>query len=124
MSTEDETVVDEPMPFYTLLREHRGGGLAIDAADAIAEVVQAVHQHGKKGSVTITFSVEPAKDGVQIVLYDEVKSKVPQESALPSLFFVRASGQLSRRDPRQPEIPGMHAVPSTPDTPRERGQEA
>jgi hypothetical protein len=95
-------------PFGAFLHEHRGAGLHNEAGEKLAEVVAAVIEHGKKGSLTLTINVEPQKgDGNLVIVTDEVKAKVPKAPSPASAFFSDDHGNLSRRDPRQPEITGL-----------------
>lgn len=93
-------------PFGAFLHEHRNAGLHNEAGEALAEVVARVVELQKKGSVTLTINVEPAKgDENSVIVTDSLKAKVPQAPAPPSRFFSDPHGNLSRRDPRQPELP-------------------
>jgi hypothetical protein len=93
-------------PFGAFLHEHRNAGLHNEAGEALAEVVAGVVDLQKKGSITVTINVEPAKgDENSVIVTDSLKVKVPQAPAPPSRFFSDSHGNLSRRDPRQPELP-------------------
>lgn len=95
-------------PFGAFLHEHRDAGLHNEAGEELATLVAAVLDQQKKGSLTITFTVEPAKgDDRQVVISDDVKVKAPKPPTPASRFFSDPHGNLSRRDPRQPELSGL-----------------
>jgi hypothetical protein len=95
-------------PLSAILMEHRGGGLHNEASEELQKVVAAVKETQKKGSLTITISVEPAKDDeMSVVLMDALSAKAPRPSTKPSRWFTDDHGNVSRSDPRQPQITGL-----------------
>lgn len=92
-------------PFAAVLQEQRSGGLHSELSEQLAAVVAAVAEHGKPGSVMVTLNVKPSEMPGAIVVSDDVKAKVPQPDKPASLFYSDDHGNLSRRDPRQPELP-------------------
>lgn len=111
LNAEAQAEANEPpavKPFGAFLHEHRGAGLHNEAGEKLAELVAAVCEYQKKGSITITIDVAPAEgDTHSVVVSDTLKAKVPQASTPASRFFSDDHGNLSRRDPRQPEIAGL-----------------
>lgn len=68
------------------------------------EVVQAVAETRKKGSLTIKIDVAP--NGETSVFVEAVATaKVPKRGKPKAVFFVDAGGNLLRNDPRQPQLP-------------------
>ena len=95
-------------PLSAILMEHRGGGLHNEASEELQKVVAAVKETQKKGSLTITINVEPAKDDeMSVVLMDALSAKAPRPSTKPSRWFTDEHGNVSRSDPRQPQITGL-----------------
>jgi hypothetical protein len=92
-------------PFAAVLQEHRQGGLHSELSEKLAEVVAGVMEHGKAGSVSVTLNIKQAEMPGAIVVTDDVKAKVPQADKPAALFYADERGNLSRRDPRQPELP-------------------
>lgn len=92
-------------PFGAWLQEQRGSGLHGELSDALADVARAVSEHGKAGSLTLTVKLKPSKIDGAVEVEDDIKVKVPQADRGAALFFVDGDGNLSRRDPRQPELP-------------------
>lgn len=98
-------------PLSAVLMEHRGGGLHNEASEELQKVVAAVKETQRKGSLTITISVEPAKDDeMSVVLSDALNAKAPRPATKPSRWFTDDHGNVSRTDPRQQEIGGLRAV--------------
>lgn len=92
-------------PITDILREIRGGRGVDLASHRLAEVVQAVDETGKKGSITITLTVEPEKGGgSQKTIAMDVKAKIPEVDLPKGVFFSDQDGTLHRTDPRQEEM--------------------
>jgi len=112
-AAEDEVRADEQSrvagtkPFGTFLQEQRGGGLTTELGRELAKVVKGVIDHGKKGVLTLEISVAPGKVDSTLVITDKVTPKVPQADRPAALFFADDDGNLSRRDPRQPQLEGL-----------------
>jgi hypothetical protein len=92
----------ERKPFAAFLQEQRRGGLHGELSEALQELVRAVEEHRKGGSLTLTLSVKPNGDGV-VVVTDKVAVKLPEGEKGSSIFFVD-DGNLVRNDPRQTTI--------------------
>ena len=88
-----------------ILREIRKGRPVEEATIALNDVVRAVDETGKPGSVTITLKISPAKHGgPEKTLTAEIKAKKPIAEIAPAVFFSDAEGDLFRFDPRQEEM--------------------
>lgn len=88
-----------------VLRDIRRGRPVEEATNALADVVRAVDETGKEGSITITLKVKPAKHGgPEKTLICEVKAKKPIAEIAPAVFFSDDSGDLHRVDPNQEEM--------------------
>jgi hypothetical protein len=94
------------------LRDLRGGAADTDASTALAELVQAVRETGRSGSVVIELKLKPvtANDGSQLIVEDVIKVKKPVPQRGNTVLFTTAENDLSRRDPRQPEFPSLREV--------------
>lgn len=99
-----------------ILRDIRKGRPVEEATLALADVVRAVDETGKAGSVTITLTVKPAKHGgPEKTLIAEVRAKKPIAEIAPAIFFSDSEGDLHRHDPAQDEMkfedvsPTVHA---------------
>lgn len=93
-------------PFAAVLQELAKGQVHSDASQQLHDLIDAVQETGKPGSLTIKLSVAPIDKGDTSVLLVKgtVASRAPS-IAPASAFFVDDSGNLSRRDPRQGELP-------------------
>lgn len=100
-------------PFAAFLQEQRQGGLHGELSDALADLVARCVEHEKGGSLSLTIHVKPNKDGATLLITDAVKVKAPEAPRQPALFFADEHGNLSRTNPRQPELP-VREVPATP----------
>jgi len=88
-----------------ILREYRNGRAADLASRKLAELVQAVDETGKGGSLTITIKVKPENGGgSQKTLACEVKAKMPEAALAEAIFFSDDEGALHRSDPTQREM--------------------
>ena len=85
--------------------KHIGGGVFIDtASDKMAELVQAVSDSGKAGSLTITISVKPATRGGAMHLTGKYTLKKPAEEPMEALLFATPEGNLVADDPKQSKL--------------------
>ena len=90
-----------------VLTELRGGLVALNAAQQMEEVIRAVQESGKTGTVTLTLTFKPVGSGNrEIHVSAKVAAKAPANPDLEerSIFFADESGQLHRNDPRQGQL--------------------
>ena len=97
--------------FNEILAENGHGRLLERLSDKLAEVVAAVGETNLKGALALKISVEPSGEGAY-TLSAEVTHKVPERSVGHAIFYADGHGNLSRRDPRQSELP-LRAVEDT-----------
>lgn len=97
-------------PFAAFVQEQRNGGLHGELSDALAELVSAVQETQKAGTVSLTVKVAPNKDGVTVTVTDKIAKKIPEGDRGAAIFFVMGDGNLVRRDPRQIELPLREVV--------------
>lgn len=92
-------------PITDIMREiRRGRGVEL-ATDMLAEVVRAVRETNKKGSITIDINVAPDESGDnQMTVTMACKSKVPRPSIPDAIFYADEEGALHRNDPGQTEM--------------------
>ena len=96
----------EGQNFVTTFTQLRRGGAAVDASEALLEVVQAVRKTCKKGALTIKITVCPNAKGDDVVLslLDDITTKIPKAERGSTIFFAEDDGTLVRNDPRQGEL--------------------
>lgn len=101
-------------PFADWLREQAAGRTHDELSEALAEVTAAVKDTGKKGSITLTISITPLKNGGgALTVSDAVKKAVPQHDRRTTVFYADNDGNLTRDDPMQPTFEGLRTVPAT-----------
>lgn len=101
---------DTPMPTgadaLAVIAQLRRGQTATDLSEALLELVAAVRETGKKGTLTLKLTVAPhAKgDDVILTLTDDVTLKTPRAERGSSIFYATDDNGLVRNDPRQGEL--------------------
>ena len=92
--------------FTDQLRDLDKGQCVERLTERLADVVNGVVQHGKKGELKLTLTVlAPGKQerSMLAIKYD-ISTKVPGPETADTFMFVGESGVLTRRDPRQHDI--------------------
>jgi hypothetical protein len=101
-------------PALDVLAELRRGRLQVELTDALHELLAACTDTGKKGQLVLTLTIEPKKvnelETPQITVTDQINTKKPRRSVLPSTFFLDDTGNPTRRDPHQEEFESMRSV--------------
>lgn len=96
-----------------LFQQHRGGSTHDEISDAIRDVVAAVTDEGKVGTVTITISIKPLGKGDGLAVGIECKAKPPKQTVGTSVFFATPDNDLQRQDPRQSSMELREITPAT-----------
>lgn len=91
-------------PFIDTLRDIEAGGLLDELSEAQFQLIDAIRLSGKSGKLVIELNYKPDGRG-QMTIKADVKVKEPELSRGTSLFFLTPEGNLSRRDPRQQDLP-------------------
>lgn len=86
-----------------IIRDVKKGRLVEEATAKLAEVVRAVDETGKAGSITITLTIKPG-DANEKTLSSSVTMKKPAKEIPEAIFFSDEDGDLHRTDPRQQEM--------------------
>lgn len=113
----DDVVV---RPFADFIREIDRGSLHDELSEKLHELVTAVEDTAKGGTITLTLGVKPVEKGnaEAILVAGRVTTKRPETPRKPSIFF-SDHGNLVRTDPNQLTFEGIRDV-SMPDEERER----
>ncbi|MDX3074592.1 hypothetical protein [Streptomyces sp. MI02-7b] len=101
--------------FAAFLVGHLGGRSHEQISAEMHDLLAAVAEHGRKGSLTITIAVEPPKghvDGGPLAIAVESALKAPKAVAPPAIYFVDRDGNATRNDPRQMSF-DIRDVPTT-----------
>lgn len=96
-------------PFAATLQEIAGGTVHTRLSDQLQQLVTAVTDTGKKGTLTLQLTVAPLKPGnvSNLVVTAKTALKAPEgdDAAPSSVFFHDREGNLSREDPTQLKLP-------------------
>jgi hypothetical protein len=108
--------------FTETLREIRDGELVTELTAKVRELVEAVRATQKGGTLALKLTLKPMKKGMDVmILEDEVKLVLPEpDKDCSTVMFPTTDNELTRRDPRQPDLPGVRGVVSAMPTPAER----
>jgi hypothetical protein len=108
VSTDDVPI----RPFADFLREQSKGSTHDELSEGMHDLVQRVRDTGKKGTLTLTVSVELMKGSDRaLIVSDEIKLKLPEHDRDTSLFFADRDGNLTRNDPDQLRFEALKEVP-------------
>ncbi len=101
----------QPRPFTGFVQDLRRGVLHQELSEAMAELVTAVLDQKKNGTLTLKITVSAGRtDGtVDVVAEHAVKAPKPKPAA--TLFFEDGKGNLTRTNPFQGELP-LQQVPA------------
>lgn len=108
MNDTDQVEVHDP--FLVALQKSLRPEVLDEAGERLAEVINAVNDLGKKGSLTLTITLDPYERVARAVeVTGVVKAKPPQPKPVARVAYGHG-GQLHRNDPMQDELPGVRAV--------------
>lgn len=91
-------------PFIDTMRDIEAGCLLDELSETQHSLIDAIRLTGKGGELTIKLAYKPDGNG-QMTIKADVKAKEPALSRGTSLFFLTPEGNLTRRDPRQQDLP-------------------
>lgn len=100
-------------PFMDFLREHRGGLTHDELSDKLQELVAAVNEEGKGGTLTIAIKIKPLGKGDGLEVATDVKLAAPKATPGTSIFFSTPDNNLVRVDPRQQSMELREIGPTT-----------
>jgi hypothetical protein len=95
--------------FISMLLEMRSGKVAADISEKLNELVDAIRDVGKGGSITVKLDIKPKRidmhEGVKDVEVDyKVALSKPERHRGSSIFYLTNEGALTRTDPAQTEM--------------------
>lgn len=112
----DDTVGEDPVlqpdPFLAALKNALDPTVLLRAGDDLGELIQAVKDVRRKGTLTLTISIVPDKNHGSDVVFVQADTsvKAPRPTPKARLLWPLDGGRLSTRDPRQLEIHGLSAI--------------
>lgn len=95
---------DWTRPFADILVGLNRGKTHTEVSAAMRELVSAVEQTRKKGSLALTITVTPGKAEGVLEVSSALKLAPPKHDAAVSIFYSDA-GNLVREDPNQQQLP-------------------
>lgn len=103
--------------FTDILRDIRRGDVVHKLSEALAEVVRAVLDTDKAGSITLTLNIKPRGKGDNILIIEpKVSTKLPQAELPDAFFYTNLDGDLLRDDPTQTRLFADTAEKHDPET--------
>lgn len=90
--------------FLAFLAGINKGRTVADLGAKLQELVAAIENTGKGGTLTLKITVKPANKSDALTVADEVTVKAPALAKPDSIFFPDANHNLVRNDPKQSEL--------------------
>jgi hypothetical protein len=102
--------------FVNTVAEIREGASMADLDAALTELVAQIRESGRGGKLIYTLEIRPASKGDVKVLaiQDRVTVKAPNAERGTTFMYPSDDNSLSRRDPRQPELPALRNIKHAP----------
>ncbi|MGO3449543.1 hypothetical protein [Escherichia coli] len=93
-------------PFSQQLAYINKGTLDAELSEALAEVIKAVRETGKKGALTLTLncSMLNTRDENTMKVTPKVTRSIPELDRADTIMFATADGDLLRDDPAQTQL--------------------
>lgn len=108
----------DPQDFAVVLMSHAKGRAHTEATKKLAEVITAVTETGKAGSITVKLQFTADKDNPMLIkVADKVTATIPTE-VRRSVWFADDDGSLHRNDPKQGSLFGDEPEDVVPHTPK------
>lgn len=92
-----------PDLFTYTINQLRLGDAQEDLSEALHECVETARLTGKSAHLVLKLTIKPHGHG-QYELVDDVTTKLPRAERGITLMFGTPEGNLSRNDPRQPDL--------------------
>ena len=98
-----------------------GGSLNIRAGEELAELVKAVDETGKQGTLTLTINIKKATKSGAMHVTGDTKLKTPADSKIESMLFGTPEGNLLADNPAQGKLP-LQIIPDNKPTLMQMGE--
>lgn len=101
----------ETQSVIPIIRDADRGRVLSDMQEAIDNIVDGIEANRGVGvgKVTLTLTIKSKSEGTYTISAD-VKAKIPEPSRADMIMFLGVVAELQRRDPRQPDLPGVTAA--------------
>ncbi len=103
--------------FAVFLQDLRDGRAHSELSGGLADLLAAVKDTGKGGSLTLQLKVKPGargKDVDKVIITDVVKVDLPKPERGEDFFWVTDDNELSRKHPRQQSLELREAPAAQP----------
>ncbi len=105
----DDTADPGPLrrPFAAFVQNHEYGATHDELTRGLHDLLGAVQNIGKAGSLTLTVKAKPVGRGDerQVTVAVSVSTKLPEMGSIEAIYWIDDEGNLTRSDPRQQELP-------------------
>lgn len=92
--------------FMDLMRMHRRGTLLDDLDNELQVAIATTRETGKPAELTLKLKITPQRGQTDSFLVtDTFATKLPKSDVADTVLYVNENGELTQRDPRQPELP-------------------
>lgn len=81
------------------IRRIDGGHYGDQADEQLGKLVKAVNETGKKGTLTLTISVQKAAKGSAMTIVGKYKTTMPPQDEMQAILFADENGRLSPNKP-------------------------
>jgi hypothetical protein len=115
MTADERKHAAEVAALISTLQGLRNGGAIADLAEQLRDVVKNVRTTGRPGALLFTLKIKPAQKGGDhhaLILEDTLKVTLPKAERGGTILYATDDNQLTRNDPRQPELKGLREVPA------------
>jgi hypothetical protein len=100
-----------PRSFADTLKDIRDGALVTELPTQLTDLITAILATRKSGSLTLKLTIKPIdRDSKTLLIVDTVKVDAPEPDRGTTIAFATEENDLTRRDPRQPDLPGVRGV--------------
>lgn len=110
-----------PKTFLQTVQDHHYGFTADEATAALKTCIDEAERTGKATEMIFKLKIKPvAKAQGRYDVMADISTKLPPKQREAAVMFVGPDGDLTNRDPRQPDLPGLRAVESAAPLPTVR----
>lgn len=96
--------------FSEVLEQIEFGGVSQQATDELNDLIHAITETGKSGSMTLTIKIKPIGNTGQVEIDADVKAKQPAPTRGKTLMFCTPDNNMQRENLRQQSIEGLRTV--------------
>lgn len=90
--------------FHDFMRQLERGRALEDIGAAMTDLIHAIQEHGKSGSLTLKLDFKPGDGAEYVHVQHAVTIKKPTRTSQATLFFTTEEDTLTRRNSRQGDI--------------------